>query len=230
ASRAHYDEALAIERTLGDPARLAEALYNQSFVLAADDDLAGAAGLLEESLALSRRVRDEQGAAKASVMLVVPHAMAGAWDRVIAGVEEGVAIWRRLGDRLNLAFGLIWLAFAYGRAGRRDDALATAWQALGLFREADNPTGIALTFLDLAFLLTWEGRPADAIRMAAVAEAQRTQAGGGGTPGFGPLLEGDPVADARAHLSPEDADQAWAEGLAMPLDEAVAVARGDAPA
>jgi hypothetical protein len=199
-------------------------------VLAAGDDLAGAAGLLEESLALSRRVGDEQGAAKAMVMLVVPDAMAGAWDRVIAGVEEGVAIWRRLGDRLNLAFGLIWLAFAYGRAGRRDDALATAWQALELFREADNPTGIALTFLDLAFLLTWEGRHADAIRMAAVAEAQRTQAGGGATPGFGAMLEGDPVADARAHLSPEDADQAWAEGLAMPLDEAVAVARGGAPA
>src|SRR4029450_4810123 len=172
ASRAHYDEALAIERTLGDPARLAEALYNQSFVLAADDDLAGAAGLLEESLALSRRVGDEQGAAKAMVMLVVPDAMAGAWDRVIAGVEEGVAIWRRLGDRLNLAFGLIWLAFAYGRARRRGDALATPGPALELSRGADTPPGTALTFLALAFLLPGEGRHADAIRMAAVAEAQ----------------------------------------------------------
>jgi hypothetical protein len=155
--------------------------------------------------------------------------VAGAWDRVIAGVEEGVAIWRRLGDRLNVAFGLIWLAFAFGRAGRRDDARATALQALELFREADNPTGIALAFLDLAFLLTWEGRHEDAIRMAAVSEAQREPAGGAPMPGFGGMLEGDPVADARAHLPPEVADRAWREGLAMPLDEAVAVVRGASP-
>jgi hypothetical protein len=43
------------------------------------------------------------------------------------------------------------------------------------------------------------------------------------------MLEGDPVADARAHLPPEVADQAWREGLAMPLDEAVAVAGGGQP-
>ena len=159
-------------------------------------------------------------------MLVVRDAVAGAWDRVIARVEEAVAIWRRLGDRLNLAFALIWLAFAYGRAGRRDVARATALRALELFREADNPTGIALTFLDLAFLLTWEGRHADALRMAAVSEAQRQPAGGTTMQGFGGMLEGDPVADARGHLPPEVADQAWREGLALSLDEAVAVAAG----
>jgi predicted ATPase/class 3 adenylate cyclase len=229
AARALYSEALAIERELDDPARLAEALYNQAFVVAGDD-LESAARLLEESLALFRRVGDEPGAARAMVMLVVRDAVAGAWDRVIARIEETVAIWRRLGDRLNLAFSLVWLAFAYGRAGRADDARATALRALELFREADNPTGVALVFLDLAFLLTWEGRHADAIRMAAVAQAQRESAGGGAMPGFGGMLEGDPVADARAHLPAEAADRAWREGLAMPLDEAVAVAQGEAPA
>jgi predicted ATPase/class 3 adenylate cyclase len=228
-ARALYSEALAIERELGDPARLAEALYNQAFVVAGDD-LESAARLLEESLDLFRRVGDEPGAARAMVMLVVRDAVAGAWDRVIARVEETVAIWRRLGDRLNLAFSLVWLAFAYGRAGRADDARATALRALELFREADNPTGVALVFLDLAFLLTWEGRHADAIRMAAVAQAQREPAGGGAMPGFGGMLEGDPVADARAHLPAEVADQAWREGLALPLEAAVEVARGDARA
>jgi hypothetical protein len=136
------------------------------------------------------------------------------------------AIWRRLGDRLDLAFCLIWLAFAYGRAGRTDDARATALEALELFREADNPTGTALAFLDLAFLLTWEGRHSDAIRMAGVAEALRLRVGGGPTPGFGGMLEGDPVADARAHLTEEDAQQAWQEGLALSVQDAVALAKG----
>jgi tetratricopeptide (TPR) repeat protein len=226
-SRAFYEEALAIERELGDPARLAEAVYNQAFVVADEDDLEAADRLLEESLELYRRLGDEPGVARVLTMQVVPDAMAGAWDRVVASIEEVVAIWRHLGDRLDLAFGLIWLAFADGRAGRTDDARATALEALELFREADNPTGTALAFLDLAFLLTWEGRHSDAIRMAGVAEALRQRVGGGPTPGFGGMLEGDPVADARAHLTEEDAQQAWREGLALSVQDAVALAKGD---
>jgi predicted ATPase/class 3 adenylate cyclase len=230
AARAFYDEALAIERELGDPARLAEALYNEAFAVAAVHDLEAAARLLDESLERFRQVGDERGVARVLTMRVVPDAMAGAWDRVVARIEEVAAIWRRLGDRLDLAFALIWLAFAYGRAGRRDDARATALEALELFREADNATGVALAFLDLAFLLNWEGRHSDAIRMAAVAEHHRDLAGGGPTPGFGSMLEGDPVAEARAHLTDEAAQQAWQEGLTMPVPEAIAVVRADTAA
>ena len=136
-----------------------------------------------------------------------------------------MAIWLRLCERLAVAFGLVWLAFAYGRAGRRDDARATALEALELFRAADNATGVALAFLDLAFLLNWDGRHDDAIRMAAVAERVRDLAGGGPTPGFGGMLEGDPVAEARAHLTEEAADQAWQEGLTMTVPEAIIVVR-----
>jgi predicted ATPase/class 3 adenylate cyclase len=230
ASRALYDEALAIERELGDPARLAEALYNQAFAVAGEHDLESAARLLHESLGLFRQVGDESSVARVLVTLVVQDAMAGAWDRVVARIEEGAAIWRRLGDRLNLAFALIWLAFAYGRAGRREDARSTALEALGLFREADNATGIALAFLDLAFLLTWEGRHEDAIRMAGVSQAHRDQAGGGPTPGFGGMLEGDPVSEAGAHLTEDAARRAWQEGLTMSVNDAVALAKGDAGA
>jgi predicted ATPase/class 3 adenylate cyclase len=229
-ARAFYDEALAIERELGDPARLAEALYNEAFAVAAEHDQETAGRLLDESLELFRQVGDEHGVARVLVMRVVPDAMAGAWDRVVARLEEVTAIWRRLGDRLLLAFNLIWLAFAYGRAGRPDDARSTAIEALELFREADNATGIALAFLDLAFLLTWEGRHEDAIRMAGVAEHQRELAGGGATPGFGGMLEGDPVAEARAHLTEDAARQAWQEGLTMTVPEAMARARGDTKA
>jgi hypothetical protein len=159
-------------------------------------------------------------------MLVVPDAMAGAWERVVAKIEEVGAIWRRLGDRLNLAFNLIWLAFAYGRAGRRDEARSTALEALELFREVDNPTGMALAFLDLAFLLTWEGRHSDAIRMAGISASQRERAGGGPPPGFGGMLEGDPVAEASTHLPEDAARRAWQEGLAMSVPEAVALVEG----
>jgi hypothetical protein len=162
------------------------------------------------------------------VMLVVPDATAGAWDRVVARIEEVMAIWGRLDDRLNLAYTLVWLAFAYGRAGRPDDGRATALEALNLFHQTDDATGVALALLDLAFLLTWEGRHQDAIRMAAASQSHRDRAGGGPTPGFGGMLEGDPVAEASANLSDDEARRAWEEGLTLTAGQAATLARSEA--
>jgi hypothetical protein len=40
------------------------------------------------------------------------------------------------------------------------------------------------------------------------------------------MLEGDPAADARAHLTEDAAQQVWEQGLAMTVDEATALAGG----
>lgn len=223
ATGAAYEEALAIERELGDPVRIAEALYNLAFVVAGQD-IDAAARLLEESLDLFRRAGNEPGVAQVLGMLVIRDAQAGNWDPVIARLEETTAIWRRLGDRLHLAFDLVWLAFAYGRVARPSEARSTALEALELFREGDNPTGIGITLVDMAFLATWEGRHEDALRLAGAWESLRERAGGP-PGGFAGLLEGDPAAEARAHLSEEAARRAWEEGLAMSVDQAVAFAR-----
>jgi predicted ATPase/class 3 adenylate cyclase len=223
AAGAAYEEALAIERELGDPARIAEALYNLAFVVAGED-LESAARMLEESLELFREVGDERGMAQVLTMLVMRDAQAGKWDPVIVSLEEGAAIWRRLGDRLHLAFDLVWLAFAYGRVGRASDARTTALESLELFREADNPTGIGIALIDLAFLATWEGRHQDALRLAGAYESLRERVGG--PPGaIGGLMEGDPAAEARAELPEDVAQRAWEEGRAMSLGEAVAFAQ-----
>jgi predicted ATPase/class 3 adenylate cyclase len=224
AAGAFYEQAVAIERDLGDPARIAEALYNLAFVVAGDD-LGSAARLLDESLDQFRRVGDERGAAQVLTMLVMPDAEAGNWGSVVGKLEEVVAIWRRLGDRLHLAFDLVWLAFAHGRVSHRTEARSAALEALDLFREVDNRTGIGITFTDLAFLATWEGRHKDAIRLAGASDSIKEQVGG--PPGaIGGLLEGDPVAEARTHLSEDEAKRAWEEGRTMTLDEAVALAHG----
>jgi predicted ATPase/class 3 adenylate cyclase len=223
ATRSFYEEALAIERERGDPAPIAEALYNLAFVVAGDD-IESAARLLDESLDLFRRVGDERGVAQVLAMLVIPDAEAGEWDRVTARLEEVAAIWRRVGDRLHLAFDLLWLAFAHGRLGHREIARSAALEALELFREVDNLTGIGIALIDLAFLATWEGRHEDAIRLAAAFESLREHVGGP-PGGFAGLLEGDPADEARAHLAEDAARRAWEEGLAMSVDEAVALAR-----
>ena len=65
--------------------------------------------------------------------------------------------------------------------------------------------------------------------MAGVSESVRERAGGGPFPGpgFGGIHEGDPVAEARRHLSEDAADQAWREGLGLSVSDAVTLARGD---
>lgn len=224
-SRTCYEEALSIERELGDPGRTAEALYNQAFVVAAQEDVGSAAVLLDEALELFRQAGDEAAVARTQVVLVIRDAEAGNWEAVVARIEEATGILRRLEDRYQLANSLVWLAVASARAGRPEDGHAAAMESLDLFREADNPTGIALALLCLAFLATWAGRHEDALRLAAASEALDERAGASRTTGFAGLLEGDPADEARSHVPEEAARRAEEEGRAMTVDEMVALAR-----
>jgi len=223
AAGAFYEEAVAIERQLGDPARTAEALYNHAFVVAGED-IGAAERLLHESLALFRRAGHERGVAQVLAMLVIPDAEAGRWEAVVTRLEEVAAIWRRIGDRLHLGFDLVWLASAHGRLGHRDEARSAALEALEIFLEADNQTGIGIALVDLAWLALWEGQHERAVRLTAAFEALRERVGGP-PGGFAGLLEGDPAEEARSHLAEDVARRAWDEGRAMTTDEAVELAR-----
>jgi predicted ATPase/class 3 adenylate cyclase len=227
-ARALYEEAVAIERRRADPQGLAEALYNQSFVVAGYD-IAAATRLLEESGALFREAGDRRGVAQVSSMLVIPDAQAGDWEAVVERLEETTRLWREVRDQLHLAFNLVWLASAYGRMGRRKEAWETGIEALDLFRAVDNPTGIGLVFSDFAWLALWEGSEEDAVRLAGVAESIRDKSGGS-PGGFAGLLEGDPAEQARTRLPPRIADQAWAEGLGMDTEDALSYVRSIADA
>ena len=120
AAQVFYEEALAIERELGDPAGIAEALYNQGFILGARGDFDAAVRLFEESLELFRGAGDETGMARAEWMIVIRDLIAGDLDGTVARAEEAVATWRRVGDRSPR--GRPSLAVLYARAGRRADA------------------------------------------------------------------------------------------------------------
>jgi predicted ATPase/class 3 adenylate cyclase len=219
-----YEEALAIERELGDPAGIAEALYNQSFVVAAGGDFEAAARLFEESLELFRRAGDELGVTRVLWMSVIGDLAAGDWEGPIARAEEAVAIWRRVGDRFRLGDGLVWLAVGYARVGRPADARATMGEALELYRAADSPMGITSVVLGLASLARWEGRYEEAVRLAGAAESLREQVGGRAPMDFLAGVVGDPEAEARARLPEDAARRAWEEGRAMSAERALALA------
>jgi len=225
AARRYYGEALDIERELGKPSRLAEALSNQSFAVGSAGELEEATKYLLESVELFRASSNEHGVARGLTTLVMGEAQAGNWDGAIKKLEESVTIWRRLGDRLQLAFALIWLGFACGRARRWGKARSSALEAMEIFGDSGNPTGIALAFRDLAFIANWEGHHEDPLRLAGAAEALREQLGGGPPPGFGGMLQEDPTAEARQQLPEDVAQRCWDEGFHMDVKDAVAFAR-----
>jgi predicted ATPase/class 3 adenylate cyclase len=226
AARAHYDEALAIERRLGDPDRIAEALYNQAFVAGADSDFETAARLFDESRELYQRAGDEAGVARAEWMVVIGDLAAGNWGPPIATAEAAVANLRRTGDRLSVADGLVWTAVVYARAGRLAEARSAVLEALQLFRAVDSPMGIVSVILSLAYLARWEERYEDALRLVGTAESLREQVGGRVPLEFLAGFLGDPEAEARAHLSPEAAQRAVQQGRAMSVDTVLALAVG----
>ena len=217
-----YSEAVEVERRLGNPAGIAEALYNQAFVVAGEN-IEAATRVLDEALQHYRSAGDERGVAQTLTMLVIGDAQAGRWARVAACLEEAAAILRRRGDRLQLAFALVWLGFAYGRLGRAEDGRSAALESLRLFEAGDNATGIGIALSDLAFLATWEGRHEDAIRLAAAA-ARLKERVGGPPGGFAGILEGDPVDQASPHLDADAARRAWDEGSEMSLEETIRLA------
>jgi tetratricopeptide (TPR) repeat protein len=223
-----YGEAVEIERGLGDPRRIAEAVYNLSFVVAGED-VDEATRMLRESVELFREAGDERGVAQGVTMLVIGDAQAGRWEAVVAGLEESVAIWRRVGDRLHLAFDLLWLSFAHGRLGHMDEAWSIGLEAMDLFRAAENATGVGIVFSDLSFLALWNGHPREAVVLEGAATSVRSHVGGP-PGGFAGILEDDPAELAREHLDPADADAAFAEGQAMSVDEAISLARAIAEA
>jgi predicted ATPase/class 3 adenylate cyclase len=224
AARGFYGEALAIERTLGDPAGVAQALYNQAFVVAAGGDFDGAFGLFEESRELARQAGDEPAVARAEWMLAIRDLAAGAWDRPLAIAEQAVDRWRRIGDRLQMGDGLVWLAVVYARAGRPADARSAVGEALRLFREVDSPMGILSVILGLSYLARWEGRYQDAVRLAGAAESLRDQFGGRPPLDFLAGFVGDPEAEARARLPEDVAAAAWEDGRRLSVDAALAAA------
>jgi predicted ATPase/class 3 adenylate cyclase len=222
AARRFYDEALAIERRLGDPARIADALYNQAFVVAAGGDFEAAFRLCEESLALFRRAGDEAGVARADWMLAMRDLVAGRWDAPLAEAEEAVAGWRRTGDRFRLGDGLVWLAVVYARAGRPAEARSAVTEARELAAEADSPMGMVSVLIALTYLARWEQRHEDAVRLAGAADALREQVGGRAPLDFLASFLGDPEAEARERLPEEVARRAWEEGRRSGVDAALA--------
>jgi predicted ATPase/class 3 adenylate cyclase len=140
---AHYEEALALRRTLGDQPGIAMLLNNLGFLAQDQGDRPRARALHEEALILRRALGDERGVALSLYNLGEMTKDLGDYARALALLDESLALRRRLGDQADVAATLQSLGDVARCQGDYGRATALIDEALALQRTVGSPMGAA---------------------------------------------------------------------------------------
>jgi non-specific serine/threonine protein kinase len=225
AGRAAIEESLATARALGDRRLIAHGLRHLGFVLICTREYRAARALLGESVALGRALGDGLLVAVALLRLGLLDRLEGDLSGSRARIGESLALL----EALDLARFARWTLVRNGLGslalaeGRPDEARAVFAEVLRGIDPIPFPLEVRDQLSLFGILAAAEGRPVPAARLLAAGAA------GVGLPGTVDRpdirVEGtDAVARARAALGPAAFAAAWAEGQAMPLEQAVVCA------
>ncbi|HEX7173050.1 MAG TPA: adenylate/guanylate cyclase domain-containing protein [Candidatus Limnocylindria bacterium] len=218
-----YEEALAIYRTIGDDAMIAQALFDSAWAAAARRDLASVEARAREAIDVYRRAGDTSSAALVDAWLRIEPLVTGLGGDVntaAPAVHEAVEMSRRLGRTHDAADWLAAFAFVYRMAGDTERSTVAAQDALRTWYELGNLGRLPVLFKLLAALAGAQGHLERAVRLGAAAERHNEEIGGELSDVFGYL--GDPVEEARPLLDPQEHARASDEGRSMVLEELVA--------
>jgi predicted ATPase/class 3 adenylate cyclase len=217
AARARYEQALELQRRYGDDAGIANALWNLSFtysVTQADPETAGR--LVEESLALYRRTGDREGTAKSLFALGNVWYFQDRFESAREAYAESLELERGLGDEFSLGWALYMLALVEQGLGRGAEAARLYREAFEVFSSAGDVSAEIMCLNALADAALLDDDVVRAARLAGAAAALEVKSGAA-LASFAVRQEHrDGVAELR-ELAPE----AWAEGEALGLEEAI---------
>jgi hypothetical protein len=190
------------------------------------EDPARAAVLLEESLALSRSLGNAIGTAWALNHLGHVALLEQDYQRATRLELESLAVFRASGWHM----GISWAFQSLGESALASGELVGAheWFTRGLsqFRMLSDRAGVAWCLAGLGSVAGLRGFSVQAARLWGAAEALRQAIGCRPAPAGRTTYE-RAVATVRANLGDEATfATAWAEGRAMPLEQAIAGALG----
>ncbi|HEX2030166.1 MAG TPA: adenylate/guanylate cyclase domain-containing protein [Actinomycetota bacterium] len=227
AAQAFYEACLELRRQVGDVRRVAEALYNLSFIFHVPKgvvDLDRGRQLLEESHELFAEIGDRRGQANVSWAMANVYIRLGERERAEAAARDSLDANRALGDRFGIGWSLHTLAALLITRGETDEAGRHLQGALEIFMDAGDLSGIALLLADFAAAALEDGDEDRAARLAGAAFTQAAASGIDlGLAAF--VLEG--IFAAREELARRPA---YGEGEALSVEHAVAYALGHEPA
>jgi predicted ATPase/class 3 adenylate cyclase len=217
-----YDECVDLIRAQGANDRaLANALYNAAFArVVGAADVEPAKRILAEALPLFRKIGDQAGVARALWGTGNAYYFAREFDAALPYLEEAEVLYRQGDDRFGLGWAVHTLGLVSIRLGDAERARKAWTEAIGLFHAAGDISGVVLQLDNFSALARHEGDFVKAARLwAATNNLQETS----GT-GLVTIARLEEERSGRVGLTEAQAEQAWAEGRAMSLDEAVAYA------
>jgi non-specific serine/threonine protein kinase len=219
-SVAMSEESLALSRELEDEAGAVAALSNLGWAALLGNDLGLASALTEEAVALGRALGDTGGVARALLILGLAAVARGDHERATALHEESLELAREAGDGLAIALSLGMGAFASLGRGDYRRARALCEEGLGLSLQPRVMNVTAFHLHASAALASSQGSPARSARLWGAAESVRETIGAALSPVelhvYGPYIDA-----ARTRLDGAAWEEAWAEGKAMTVEEAV---------
>jgi tetratricopeptide (TPR) repeat protein len=211
--------ALAIDRELGDPARIGDDLRNLGFISMATRDMPAAVRLFGEAVEHLEATGDRVALAEARASYGVSLALSG--DAVAARgyLEASCAVMLELGILPRAADNSNALGIIYRRLGDTTLAVAMSRQALELIEQLGDATRAPFMLESAAALALERGQTTDGVRIASAAAHLRTIVGGS----LANFLDDIPalLAAARAGLGDNAYDEAWAAGQTLDLDSAL---------
>ena len=217
------EESVALYRELGDAPGLAVALLNLGAASSLACDFDRAQRALEECQATHRQLGNLGAVSRALGHLGEAVYAQSDFDRAASYCQEALSLGRRVAD----VWGTILALNILGNVAciRGDHAQATAYlqESLALRRESGQRTDIAECFQGIACLAVAEDRFERAARLFGAAEAVLERLCAIPSP-IRPVTYGRDVARTRAGLGDGAFSEAWTQGRAMTLEQAIAYA------
>jgi predicted ATPase/class 3 adenylate cyclase len=223
AARRRAEEALALNRRLGESWGAAYAAFLAGQAASLVGDLPGAQRLLSESLGGFRELGDDH------YVLLATDGLAGVYDeqgdfaRARPLHEENLRRARAQGNRRIVALSLDQLASYARDDGRVEDALSMLRESLGILVELDDRLGIGENLGRFARAFAVAGRAGTAAQLLAALEAVYDETGGGVLSWVAKMNEGT-LSLIRDQLDEDAFARASELGRALTTDEAVALA------
>ncbi len=216
------DEALAIEREIGDEGAIARELNSLGVVRRNIGDHERAEPLLAESLLRRRRLGDAAGVATVLTNLGILAIDRGAFGPAIELLWEAVGIDRASGATGGVAYSSSALGTALLRSGRRKEALGLLRSALAVFHELDDADGVAESLERLGEAAAPD-EPARAARLLLAARSVREHERLA-LRGIDEARASELFASVTEALTADELEIARAEAAAMDIDAAVSYA------
>jgi predicted ATPase/class 3 adenylate cyclase len=223
ATRLRAEEALELHRTLGDAWGAAYSRFMLGNVASEERDLERAQQLLDESVRAFRELGDEHFTLIAAFNLAIVIEDLGDRERARTLHEDILRRARELPNEQLEAHALTQLGMIFFAEDRLQDASSTLKQALRIFRELGNLLEIAINLGRFAAIFAREGRAATAGRLLSRSEAL-TEEIGSSTPPWAATRNEHTLTTIRSQLDEAALDEAWEQGRALTIDEAVALA------